>query len=286
MGFMQEMITNININNVNIMPFLRWAGGKRWLTKAILDFVPKNFNNYHEPFLGGGSIFLFLKSRQIIKEKSFLSDCNLDLINAYSIIKENPDELITRLKTYKNEKNFYYRIRSEIPKDKIDNAVQFIYLNKTSYNGIYRVNKKGEYNVPFGYRKSKNLYDFENLLRLSKLFNDNVIFKNGDFDLIEENIKKDDLIFLDPPYTVSHEDNGFIEYNQSIFTWEDQERLSNLLEYINSRNAYFILTNAVHTSIDNLFSRFGKKYTVQRHSTIGGKGASRDIVNEFIFTNV
>lgn len=267
-------------------PFLRWAGGKRWLTKSILDFIPENFNNYHEPFIGGGSIFLFLKNQGLIKGTSYISDFNEDLINAYSAIRENPKEIISKLKTYKNEKEFYYKIRNQKPQSQIDKAVRFIYLNKTSYNGIYRVNSKGEYNVPFGYRKGENLFDYSNLLDLSKLLNDNVLLGSGDFDLIKENIKENDLIFLDPPYTVAHENNGFIQYNQSIFKWEDQERLADLLKFINSKNAFFILTNASHKSIDELFSNLAKKHIVQRHSTIGGKGASRNRVNEFIFTNI
>jgi DNA adenine methylase len=270
----------------NTKPFLRWAGGKRWLTKSILDFIPESFNNYHEPFIGGGSIFLFLKNQGLIKGTSYISDFNEDLINAYSVIRENPEKIISKLKTYKNDKEFYYKIRSQKPRSQVSKAVRFIYLNKTSYNGIYRVNNKGEYNVPFGYRKGENLFGFPNLLNLSKLLNDNVLLKNGDFDLVKKNIRANDLIFLDPPYTVAHENNGFIQYNQSIFKWEDQERLAELLKYINSKNAFYILTNASHNSIDELFKNIGKKHIVQRHSTIGGKGASRNRVNEFIFTNI
>merc|ERR1711974_234277 len=165
-------------------------------------------------------------------------------------------------------------------------AARFIYLNKTSYNGIYRVNKKGKYNVPYGYRKGSNLYEFDNMLRLSNLLNDNVNSFSGDFDLVRENLQPRDLVFIDPPYTVAHENNGFIEYNQSIFTWEDQERIANLLEHINTIGAYFIMTNAAHESIHELFQQFGTRKIVQRHSVIGGNGATRNRVNEYIYSNI
>ena len=124
------------------------------------------------------------------------------------------------------------------------------------------------------------------MIRISKLLNDNVNTFSGDFDLIRENILPNDLVFIDPPYTVAHENNGFIEYNQSIFTWEDQERIANLLEYINTIGAYFIMTNAAHDSIHDLFQEFGIRQILQRNSLIGGAGATREKVNEYIYTNI
>jgi len=273
-------------NKINIKPFLRWAGGKRWLTKSIKNLLPENFNNYHEPFIGGASIFIYLKSNGIIKNHSFISDFNSELINAYITLRENPSELIKNIKKLKNTKDNYYKIRASNPYKSLNKATRFIYLNKTSFNGIYRVNRNGKYNVPYGYRKGNNLFEFDNMLRLSKLLNDNVTLQSGDFDIVRENILPDDLVFIDPPYTVAHENNGFIEYNQSIFTWEDQERIANLLEHINNIGAFFIMTNAAHESIHSLFSRFGKRHIVQRHSLIGGNGSTREKVNEYIYTNI
>jgi DNA adenine methylase len=269
-----------------IKPFLRWAGGKKWLTKTIKDYLPLEFNNYHEPFLGSGSIYIFLLESNLIKNKAFLSDSNDELINAFCVIRDNVDELITILKDYKNEKEFFYWIREKKFDDKINNAARFIFLNKASYNGIYRVNSKGKYNVPYGYRKSNNLFEFENIQELSRRINDQSFFRTDDFDSVKNYIKKNDLVFLDPPYVVSHNDNGFIEYNQSIFKWNDQERLADLLEYILSKNANFILTNAAHERIDKLFSPFGQKHIVKRFSKIGGKGSERKNINEYIFTSV
>lgn len=277
---------NLVIKTTIEKPFLRWAGGKRWLIKYLSEFLPKHFNDYHEPFLGGASIFLYLKSSNLIRHHSFLSDFNSDLINVYRQLQSNSLKIIDLMKGYKNEKDFYYSIRAVRPKDDIEKAAIFIYLNRTSYNGIYRVNKDGFYNVPFGYRAGKNLLDCSNFSRISDLLSQNVTFQSGDFEIVKENLKAHDLVFLDPPYTVAHENNGFIQYNQQIFSWDDQKRLTDLLKFISDSNAYFILTNAAHTSIAELFSGLGCLHVVQRPSTIGGKGAKRTQVNEYIFTNI
>jgi DNA adenine methylase len=279
-------MTKKTIKKNKIKPFLRWAGGKRWLTKNIVDYLPAEFNNYHEPFIGGGSIFLYLKSNDIIKHRSFISDYNNELVNTYNQIAQNPNELTLELLKYKNNKEEYYKIRSSKPTSNLKKASKFIYLNKTSFNGLYRVNKKGEYNVPYGNRNLKDFYTIENIKNVSKLLRDKVTISSNDFYDCLENINHGDFVFLDPPYTVAHENNGFVQYNQKIFMWEDQERLKSLLIEINRRGAYFLLTNAKHESIKELFSDVGNRIKVQRHSTIGGIGASREEINEYIFTNI
>ena len=140
--------------------------------------------------------------------------------------------------------------------------------------------------MPFGYRKGKTILENSDFSYLHNLFNKNIKFDVGDFDIIKQNIGKGDLVFLDPPYTVAHENNGFIQYNQQIFSWEDQERLAKLLTYISKQKAYFILTNAAHESIKELFGNLGNLTVIQRPSTIGGKGAKRTLVNEYIFSNI
>jgi len=273
--------------NYKIKPIIRWAGGKNWLTKYIENFIPKDFNNYHEPFIGGASIYIYLKSKGLIKQNSYLSDLNQELILTYKIIQNDPDSIINILNKLKNTKDFYYKIRKSKPKNDIEIASRFLYLNKTSFNGLYRVNKKGEYNVPYGYRKSNNLFDFINIKRLSLLLNDKKTYIfNTSFEETIKNIKKRDLVFLDPPYTVAHGNNGFIEYNELIFTWQHQIKLADLIEKINKIGAYYIMTNAAHSSILKLFSGLGKKYDLERFSSIGGKNAKRQKIKEYIFTNV
>lgn len=270
--------------NIILKPFLRWAGGKTWLLKDIYNYLPERFNNYYEPFLGGGSVYIHLKSIGKIQNEAFLSDRNTDLINAYNAIKYNSFELIRILKEYKNEKEFYYFLRDQKYSNDIQKAAQFIFLNRTSFNGVYRVNLKGEYNVPYGFKDYKVLFDFDNLLKLMDIFKD-ASFTSCDFEETLEKVQKGDLVFLDPPYTVAHENNGFIKYNQKIFAWEDQERLAEYIELIKAKQAYFILTNAVHFNINNLFQKVGSKHILNRYSVVGGKGAKREEISEYIFTN-
>ena len=185
--------------------------------------------------------------------------------------------------TYKNDKDSYYKIRNEQPQDEITRAARFIYLNQTSYNGIYRVNLKGEYNVPYGFRKKEFLNE-NSLLAVSKAFQ-NTILKCGDFDIVRQNIGPKDLVFLDPPYTVSHNNNGFIKYNQKIFSLEDQVRLNSLIQYIKSIDAYYILTNAAHNTIKEIFNNGDTCLELSRASLIGGVNAKRGQTTEYVFTN-
>jgi DNA adenine methylase len=265
-------------------PFLRWAGGKQWLIRDIFSYLPKKFNSYHEPFLGGGSVFVHLKGQGLINGESILSDLNRDLINSYVTVRDDVETLIKRLRTFKNEEAFYYDVRSKKPQSDVGRAAQFIFLNRTSYNGIYRVNLLGEYNVPFGRKNYLQLFDFDNLTSLSELF-DGSHFHQQDFYSSLDFISKGDLVFLDPPYTVAHEHNGFVKYNQKIFQWADQERLRDYIEILKKRKAHFILTNAAHQSIEKLYRGVGKKFVLTRNSVIGGKFAKRDRYREFLFVS-
>jgi DNA adenine methylase len=262
-------------------PFLRWAGGKGWLIKFINDYIPETFNNYHEPFLGGGAIFFHLAP----SKKYYLSDLNEELINTYIQIRDNVDEVIIELKKHVNSETHYYQVRRTDPKSDLGRAVRFIYLNKTSFNGIYRVNSNGGYNVPYGFRKSADIVNGSCLLSVSLQLK-KATLKTQDFGESLSKVKKGDLVFLDPPYTVAHENNGFISYNQKIFSLNDQKRLARWVEKINELGAYYILTNAKHKGIKEIYSQINEPMTVYRSSTIGGKGAQRGKINEYLFTNI
>lgn len=265
----------------SVKPFLRWAGGKKWLHKHIHLLLPQNgFKNYHEPFLGGGAMFFALQP----KKRAFLSDINSDLISTYQALRDGPVEIVKELKKFKNEESFYYDIRERKFKNSARLAAKFIYLNQTSFNGIYRVNLRGEYNVPFGYR-TKDFLEEDNLLLASNVLKNAEIFYS-DFEGVKRNIKKKDLVFLDPPYTVSHNNNGFIKYNQKLFSLQDQYRLASLIDTIKSKDAYYILTNAAHRVIDEIFEKGDKKIELSRASIIGGINAHRGHIKEYIFTNV
>ena len=269
------------MNNNGHKPFLRWAGGKSWLLKEIEQFLPEKYNNYHEPFLGGGSVFFHLQP----KNTSYLSDSNSALINAYIQIRDNLEDVYSILETYNNSKEAYYKIRSTVYNDEISQAAQFIYLNRTNFNGIYRVNLKGEYNVPYGFKKYKKLFEFNILASANKILQ-NTILNQCDFNQTLSQIKKGDFVFLDPPYTVSHIRNGFIKYNEKLFSWEDQERLAETIKKIDSKGAYYLLTNAKHESVKELYGKLNEPISIDRYSVIGGKKATRGKIQEYVFTNV
>lgn len=271
-------------NNTVVKPFLRWAGGKNWYTKFIENKLPEFFNDYYEPFLGGGSIFFYLKSKGLIKNKAFLSDSNPDLINTYLVIKNNIEELFVYLKEHIDTEAEYYRIRNLQTNNSIEMAARFLYLNKTSFNGIYRVNKNGQYNVPYGKRNLVDIYDYDHLREISKLLK-NTYISSQDFKVRCKTIKQGDFVFIDPPYTVAHENNGFVQYNQSIFSWNNQIQLSTISKKLNEKGVHFIITNACHDSIKELY-KTGAQTPISRSSTIGGKGAKRTNYNEIIITNI
>lgn len=268
------------MNNNKAKPFLRWAGGKRWLLKEIDKFVDINkFDSYHEPFIGGGSVYFHLNPKQ-----AFISDSNNELINAYVHVRDNVDALINLLNDFENSEEFYYKIRKQKFDDELNEAAKFIYLNQTSFNGIFRVNLKGEYNVPFGHRENKK-FDFDNLKTASKNLQTTNVFSEDFHDTLER-IKFGDLVFLDPPYTVAHNKNGFVKYNQKIFSLNDQFRLQEYISNLKEIGAYYIMTNAAHHVIKDMFSNGDKMFELERASLIGGKYAKREKYSELILTNL
>ncbi len=266
-----------------IEPFVRWAGGKTWLVPHIPTIVGNlHIEHYHEPFLGGGAIYFSMDHTK----KSYLSDANSQLINTYIQVRDNPEGLIESFKQIPNTEDDYYRIRTEITgENTVENAAKFLFLNQTSYNGLYRVNRNGRYNVPYGFRTNW-AYDLDRIrIASSKLQNTRI--DTGDFEVNKYRIKENDLVFLDPPYTVSHNNNGFIAYNQKLFSLDDQQRLKRFIEYIKKRGAFYILTNAAHKTICEIFLTQGDRIVkLRRNSLIGGRNALRTAIPEYIFTNI
>lgn len=262
-------------------PFLRWAGGKTWLTGFVLNLTENlDFNHYYEPFVGGGAIFFALHPRE-----ATISDSNEELIHTYITLREQTEDVIMTLKTFENTRDCYYKTRATIhPDDDVYMCARFIYLNRTSYNGLYRVNYAGMYNVPYGNRKIDFVKE-DHIREVSKMLQD-VDIRSGDFALYQNEIREGDLVFLDPPYTVSHNQNAFIKYNQTLFRIEDQRRLRELIDSIKAEGAYYILTNAAHETIQDIFDCGDRRYVLSRHSTIGGNNAQRGHVDEYVFTNI
>jgi DNA adenine methylase len=266
-----------------VAPPLRWAGGKRWLLPTVKKLVEdRDISTYHEPFLGGASVFLGLDGITT----AYLRDSNADLIATYRAIRDYPEEIATRVTAYGNDSTTYYTVRASAPKGKVEKAARFLYLNHTSFNGIYRVNLAGVYNVPFGNRPAPQIPTAEHLRDVAVRLRD-ARLDSGDFAKCLKNVSRGDLVFLDPPYTVAHNNNGFIKYNQKLFSFKDQERLSALIDEIRKRGAYYILANAAHPSIAKLFTRPGNsRIETSRRNAIGGLNAARGSATEYLFTNL
>jgi len=262
-------------------PIVRWAGGKTWLVPHLPSLLPRaGFRAYHEPFLGGGSVFLAIGHRG----PAYLSDLNAELIDAYCRVRDDPEGVIEALRAHRNTEEEYYRVRSAVPLDPLARAARFIFLNRTSFNGIYRVNLEGHYNVPYGGR-SKRFLDPENLRDVAARLQ-GASLQCADFDCVRLHLQPKDLVFLDPPYTVSHSDNGFIKYNSRLFSLDDQRRLSELLDFVRDRGAYYLMTNAAHPTIASLFEKGDRRLELKRRSLVGGRSANRGEVLEYVFTNV
>lgn len=275
---MNVYFKNMNGKSLN-NPVLRWAGGKTWMVKQLLSIMPQDYQNYHEPFVGGGSVFLNICNNS----KGYISDTNKELICFYSQVKYNVEELVDLISTFTNTEPEYYIIRNWLPKTELEIAARFYYLNRTCFNGLYRVNQEGKFNVPYGFRHV-SIVDRERFANFNQRLK-KVHISCRDFYKAIKNVGKNDFVFLDPPYTVAHNKNGFIEYNQNIFSWDDQERLCEGVCLLMKQGAYFLMTNGCHSSIRNLYKNIGKHLEIDRYSTISSNMNARKRISELIITN-
>lgn len=260
-----------------VKPFLKWAGGKRWLAEREDFSVPLGINRYIEPFLGGGAIFF-----SAVPARAILSDVNAKLIGAYTAIRDNP--LAIRELMLKHHaahcREYYYEMRGKTLPDPIQRAGQFLYLNRACWNGLYRENLKGEFNVPIG-TKTAIALDDDDFEGISAALSGADI-RCCDFAETIDEAGKGDFLFIDPPYTTAHNLNGFVKYNQKIFTWDDQVRLRNCVQKAAQRGAKIVVTNADHASICDLYVDVGALSQVKRASVISGKASARQLTTELI----
>lgn len=260
-----------------VLPFLKWAGGKRWLAENHSSLLAVDYKRYIEPFVGSGAIFFSLQPTSAI-----LGDKNERLIEAYQAIKNDWEKvreiLITHHKNHSVE--YYYEMRRRKCRTQETRAAQFIYLNRTCWNGLYRVNRQGEFNVPVG-TKTNVLLSTDNFEMVSKLLAGAELI-SGDFESVIDKSRAGDFVFVDPPYTVKHNYNGFVKYNESIFSWDDQVRLRDSVERAVKRGAKVIVTNACHESIKNLYQDLGRLTTLSRASVIAGKSSARGRYEEVV----
>lgn len=262
-----------------LRPFLKWAGGKRWLTKHVYQF-PAFDGRYIEPFVGGGSVFLTLRPK-----KSVLGDINGSLINCYSAIRDNSDLVERYLKEYakghaSGGASFYYRVRSSQPRSDCKKAAQFLYLNRTCWNGLYRVNRLGQFNVPRG-TKDQVVFPDEDFGVLADALSKVELYCQ-DFERTMELARENDLIFADPPYTVLHNSNGFLKYNENMFSWDDQVRLKNASLRAAQKGAFVFVTNADHHSIRELYKGIAQIESLPRQSKISGSVKGRKQTTELL----
>jgi len=235
-----------------VSPLIKWVGGKRNLLKVYKHLFPKRFNKYLEPFLGSGAVFFYLQP-----ERAVLIDKNEELINFYRVVRDNPHGLIKLVSTYKVNKDFYYSIRSLDPKnlDEVERAARFLYLNKTAYNGLWRVNSKGEFNVPFGRYKKVKFFDRENLLRASELLK-KVELICGDFEIVLEYAQKGDFVYMDPPYYPISPTSNFRNYTSDGFSKEDHLRVFKVFKELDQKGVFVMLSNSNSEFISELFKEF------------------------------
>lgn len=262
--------------------FLKWPGGKRWLLHELGKYTSVDFERYFEPFVGGGSFLFFLNP-----PCSTISDINSDLINLYTVMRDNSDELKRILQNHQNkhDESYYYKIRALKLDDPIEKAGQMLYLNRACFNGMFRVNKNGEFNVPIG-SKSNFVYDLHLFDDYSSVLKKCEIL-NCDFENVINSSKKNDLIFADPPYVTNKSNNGFIKYNEKLFTWDDQSRLLYSLIRARDRGSIIISTNAYYTELIDMYSDAGFNVQVlSRKSTISGKKESRQETKELLITSI
>jgi len=267
------------MKEAGLLPFLKWAGGKRWLTPELKRHIPSVYDEYYEPFLGGGAVFFSL-----CPTRGLLADVNENLVELYRVVRDQPRELAALMlgHQHKHCKDYYYYMRACTPTTPLLRAARLLYLNRTCFNGLYRVNRRGHFNVPIG-TKTTVLFDNENFEDFSSALQ-NVVLCAQDFEKTLQAAGANDLVYVDPPYTVAHNLNGFLKYNDNIFSWHDQIRLRNTLEDVALRGARILISNANHDSIRNLYRGFGHLKEIHRFSVIAGPVANRTLTSELLIT--
>lgn len=257
-------------DQVSIKPFLKWAGGKTQLIPELSKYLPVNYNRYIEPFIGGGALFFHLNPSNAI-----IADSNEELIITYKTLKESVEEVISVLRTYRNEEEFYYEIRAINPNTltNIERSARLIYLNKTCFNGLYRVNKKGFFNVPFG--KRSGAFFNEEDLRNSSEFLQNTIIEHADYlKVLKKYAITGDFVFLDPPYYPVGKYSDFKRYTKEFFYHEDQVKLKNEFDRLVEMGCHVILTNSDHPVILDLYKDYEIK-VIETKRMISSKANTR-----------
>lgn len=272
--------------NKLVAPVLKWVGGKRQLIAQITELLPSSYATYYEPFIGGGAVFFHLQHKKVV-----INDFNSELVNVYKTIQSDVEGLIEDLKKHKNESDYFYEIRALDRSDgfdkltNVEKASRIIYLNKTCFNGLYRVNSSGEFNTPFGRYKNPNIVNEITLRAVHKyLTTNNITILNQDFETIFDNIKKNDFVYLDPPYDPVSKSSNFTGYNQGGFSTDDQVRLRELCDKLDKKGVKFLLSNSATDFIKEEYKDY-QINIVQANRSINSNAKKRGAVDEVLIRN-
>jgi len=271
------VIANRQLGTPKLQPILKWAGGKRWFVTNHSEHLNIDFDRYIEPFAGSCAVYFHCQP-----DKAILADANPELINVYNTLRSDWKKVYAKLVEHnrRHSKQYYYHIRASRPRTKHTQAARFIYLNRTCWNGLYRVNRNGQFNVPIGTKSSAILDtdDFESVHHLLQ----SADIRCADFRETIFEARRGDLLFVDPPYTVRHNLNGFVKYNETLFSWADQVDLCAAVKAAKSRGATLLMTNANHPSIKELYGDEFEIDVVSRYSSISSSNQSRSSFEELI----
>ena len=278
----------MSIEIEKLQPFTKWTGGKRKLIPKLKELMPEIYGNYYEPFIGGGALFFELSPRVAI-----INDFNEELINCYIQIKENPIKLIEILKIHKekNSKEYYLEIRGLDRTDKfkelskVERAARIMYMLRVDFNGLYRVNSKNQFNVPYGNYASPKIVDEELINNISNYLNTyDITITSGDFEDSVSTVKEGDFVYFDPPYIPLNETSSFTSYTHEGFSYEDQVRLRNTVRRLTEKGVKVMVSNSSSKLTIDLYEEFNIHY-VEVSRTNGAKSSSRGIIKEVIITN-
>jgi DNA adenine methylase len=264
--------------DAGVRPFLKWPGGKRWLAPLVTELVGPDLKRaYYEPFLGGGAVFLHLNPRSAV-----LSDVNIDLIESLDVIRNHPRDVVKATWRYSNTKECFERVRRSVPRTQIGTAARFLYLNRTCWGGIYRLNRKGEFNTPFG-NSGRAICSQREILEASARFK-GAVLKACDFDRALASCGDGDVAYLDPPYAAPVNGDCFVRYNRMPFTWADHVRLASAASLLARRGALVVLSAFWR---DELLSMYEGWWAVQlvRHSNVSRSARDRRKITEVLIFN-
>jgi DNA adenine methylase len=266
-------------------PILKWAGGKRKLSDEIISLMPKDYRErtYHEPFFGGGAVFF-----EIQPKDGSINDINKRLINFYRIVRDKPNELIETAKQYPHDKEVYYELRDRFNHEEItdvEQAALLLYFNKTGFNGLYRVNSKNEFNVPFGRYKNPTIVPEDRIYEASELLKEVKIF-NKDFTYVIDESSPGDIVYFDPPYLPVSDTADFTSYSRDGFSYDDQLMLVDTCKKLDEKDVYFVLSNSSVKVLVEKYEEHFDVHTVQAARSINSKASKRGAVNEILVTNI